>query len=80
MTPAERLQRSRILAEDARPLKLRTLVDELLVLGQVAEGEPFVARAVVATAPVEVCDLGLVLVRCTRAADASAMSLSALWR
>lgn len=76
MTPGEVLQRGREFAEQANDLHLRHWVDHLLVFGRVAECEVHSALVVVATAPVETCSLGLVVVRWTRVSDALAMSTS----
>jgi hypothetical protein len=74
-TPVDRLTRGRELAERAVPLKFRNHYGALLVLGRVDDGEPFVARALVASAPVEACDLGLVIVRFSRLQDALSMAV-----
>lgn len=75
MNAVQALDRARALAEQAAPLRLKHIPGALLLLGRVAEGEPYIARAVVANVPVESSDLGLVLLRFSRAQDALAMSL-----
>lgn len=76
MTPAERLQEGRDLAEDARPLRLKYLAGDLLVLARVAPGQLDVARGVVVTAPEGQADLGLVSVRFSHVKDALAMAMT----
>lgn len=74
MTTVDVLVRGRALAEDAVELKLKSLSDELVLFGRVAEGEHFVARCIVVTVPVELSDRGLVHVRWSRVRDALSMS------
>lgn len=75
MIPGQTLERGRELAEQATPLKLKHLAGALLVLGRLADSEPYVARAINVTAPLDPCDLGLVILRFSRLQDALAMSL-----
>jgi len=70
------LQRGREFAEQATDLHLRHVVDHLLIFGRIAEGEVHTARVLVATMPVEACDLGLVIMRWSRVSDGLAMSLT----
>jgi hypothetical protein len=75
VTGVDGLSRGRALAESAAPLRLKRLAGHLLVVGRIADGEPYVARAIVATAPIETCDLGLVIMRFSRLQDALSMTL-----
>ena len=68
------LARGRTLAEEASNVSLRALVDHLLLLGRVAEGEYQLARCIVVTAPVRGCDLGVIHVPWSRVKDALSMS------
>lgn len=69
MRAAEALERSLVIAEQARVLDLKRLVDHLLIFGRVADGEVLTARCIVASMPLQACDLGLVHARHSRVRD-----------
>lgn len=75
MTGVDTLNRGRTLAEKAAPLKLKHMTGALLALGRVADGEPYIARAVNITAKADAADMGNVLVRFSRVQDALTLSL-----
>lgn len=74
MNGYEVLVRGRALAEDASYLSLKAVINHLLLLGRVAEGEHHLARCIVVTAPVEQCDLGLIHVPWSRVQDGLSMA------